>query len=142
MVRVGYSMSRQRRTAGGFAWFVVLSAVLFVAVSMVLRFIWLERATSLSGVGTIMRPADSMYFLSAFLIVLVSVAIFAQFRIAARPIALGFLTSILLLIHYYLVQPATPAADGLLIFLAYWFSSAVSIGLADGLVKSYALKGI
>jgi hypothetical protein len=128
---------------GGYGAFVLLAAALYAVAVAIVRFIWLERADSVGGgSGTIAPAIGGQHYLALFLIALVGVAVLAQFRSVARPVWIGLGVAVLAYIYMYLAARPPTAVDGLLVFLAYWGAGAVAVGLADGLVRGYRLKGV
>lgn len=120
----------------GFLAFMLSAPLLAVIFDFVLHKIWLEPA------GIVPAGEQASYYFAVFLIVLITVLALSPFAFMARPVAIGFVSAILLGIYIAGTRTGISIQSSALIFIAQFIAVTFAVGLADGFVKGYRLRGV
>ena len=128
-------MSRAGSRGVSFIAFVLVASVLSVILDYALHQVWLERA------GIVPQAGGSHYF-ALFIIVFLLTLVFSQMRVTARPIVIGFIAALMMSVYVAANEAGLSIADAALMFFAHFLAVLFAVGLADGFVKGYGLKGV
>lgn len=120
----------------GFLAFIFIAPLLAVIFDYALHKVWLEPA------GIVPSPEDAGYYLAKFLIVLLTVLALSPIAFTARPVVIGFTGALLFGIYYAVTRPWIPLQNAFIIFLVHMFAIVFAVGLTDGFIKGYGLKGV
>ena len=123
--------------ASSYLAFPLTAPILAIIFIYTINQLWLQPTRTV-----VIVTSGASFYAAIFILTLLSTMVFSMVRIFARPVGIAFTASLFTTIYAAGTGAIPDIGKAILVFIVYLVLITVAVGLADGFIKGYQLKGV